>query len=160
MSIWGGTWTLLKVENLSVAYGEVQILHEISFSVKSGEIVALIGANAAGKSTTINAISGLLRPQSGKIEFGGTRLDQLPPKVLMLDEISLGLAPIMVKKAFSSIKQINEDGTTILLVEQNVRLALQLAHRGYVLENGHVALSGTAQDLLKDPHLKKAYLGM
>jgi len=235
---------LLKIENINVSYGEVQVLHNVSLDVEEGEIVALIGANAAGKTTTIKTISGLLKPTAGKITFNGTNIAglstskivelgivQVPegrllfpemsvlenlelgaytpqarkvrhetiktvfqlfpilekrsqqlagslsggeqqmcalgrglmakPKLLMVDETSLGLSPIMAKTVFESIKQINKTvGMTILLVEQNVHWSLRLAGRCFVLENGKVVLNGPSKELKENPHLQKAYLGM
>jgi branched-chain amino acid transport system ATP-binding protein len=234
---------LLRINSIDVGYGDVQVLHGMSMAVEEGEIVALVGANAAGKSTTINTISGLIRPRTGSIEFRGRRIDhmapydivalgliQVPegrrlfpymtvlenlelgayspdarrvrnktlrtvmdmlprlgerqsqlagslsggeqqmlaigrglmalPQLLMLDEPSLGLAPLMVKQVLETVQEAASRGTTVLLVEQNVQHTLRLAHRGYVLENGRIVLDGTGGDLLVNPHLKKAYLGM
>lgn len=233
---------LLEVENLNVFYGAIHALQGISFHVKEGEIVTLIGANGAGKSTTLNTISGLLRPREGSIRFKGQeltrmrahdivrlgivqvpegrkifatltvaenldmgaytrtdpneitrsrervfasfprlkeRLNQLGgtlsggeqqmlamgrglmsrPTLLLLDEPSMGLAPILVEEIFSIIQEINSQGTSILLVEQNANMALSIAHRGYVLETGRIVLEGTAQELRDNPMVKKAYLG-
>jgi branched-chain amino acid transport system ATP-binding protein len=234
----------LCVENLSVAYGNIRALHGISFSVEQGEIVTIIGANGAGKSTTLRAISRMIPAEPGsKIEFIGEsilkyntdkvvsklgishvpegrmifgnltvtenltlaafarkdkeaivkdrkwvfdlfprleeRKDQLAGtmsggeqqmlavgrayisgrKIMLLDEPSMGLAPLLMLDMFESLKEINRTGTTILLVEQNARLALKFAQRGYVLENGKLVLEGKAEDLLDDPAVKKAYLG-
>ncbi|MCI5220211.1 MAG: ABC transporter ATP-binding protein [Candidatus Electrothrix sp. LOE2] len=234
----------LCVENLSVAYGNIRALHGISFSVDQGEIVTIIGANGAGKSTTLRAISRMIPAEPGsKIEFMGEsilkyntdkvvsklgishvpegrmifgnltvtenltlaafarkaseavekdrkwvfdlfprleeRKDQLAGtlsggeqqmlavgrayisgrKIMLLDEPSMGLAPLLMLDMFKSLKEINRTGTTILLVEQNARLALKFAQRGYVLENGKLVLEGKADDLLDDPGVKKAYLG-
>ncbi len=234
---------MLRVDGIDVAYGDVKVLHRVSLTVDEGEIVALVGANAAGKTTTLNAISGLLRVRTGTIAFRGRRIDHLPPydivtlgliqvpegrrlfpymtvlenlelgafsrearqrkgktlemvfgllpilqerqsqlagslsggeqqmlaigrglmalpKLLMLDEPSLGLAPLMVKQILDTVVEANSRGTTVLLVEQNVQHSLRLAHRGYVLENGRIVLEGKGTDLLADQHLKKAYLGM
>lgn len=233
---------MLKCELVNLFYGEVQALWDIDLEVKQGEIVALLGANAAGKSTTINAISGLEKISSGKITFEGTEIQkkdpheivemgiiQVPegrklfsymtieenlelgaysnrarssfkknlemvfelfpilkerrkqqagsmsggqqqmcavarglmsnPKFLMIDELSLGLAPMVVKQLFEVLKQISERGITILLVEQNVKHSLALSDSATVLKNGRLALSGKASDLLNNPHLKEAYLG-
>ncbi|WP_122646568.1 ABC transporter ATP-binding protein [Enterococcus mediterraneensis] len=232
---------MLKVENLSVHYGLIQAVHDVSFEVKKGSIVSLIGANGAGKTTILRTISGLIRPSNGSITFmdkaitkeapqkivaGG--LSQVPegrhvfpgltvqenlemgaflrkdgeikkdyqqvfekfpvlkerrsqdaatlsggeqqmlaigralmskPKLLLLDEPSMGLAPIFIKEIFSIVQEINQQGTTILLIEQNAKMALSIADQGYVLETGKVVLSGTGQELLASEEVKKAYLG-
>jgi branched-chain amino acid transport system ATP-binding protein len=233
---------LLEVKDLNVYYGAIHALQGISFSVDEGEIVTLIGANGAGKSTTLKTLSGLLQPRSGSIRFGGQdmvslaaqeivikgivhvpegrkifapltvlenlemgaytrrdkaeidrsmqrvftsfprlreRLAQLGgtlsggeqqmlavarwlmarPRLLLLDEPSMGLAPILVEEIFEIIREINRQGTTILLVEQNANMALQVANRGYVLETGRIALEGKAGDLLHNPQVIRAYLG-
>jgi branched-chain amino acid transport system ATP-binding protein len=233
---------LLEIRDVDQYYGDLQVLHGLSMEVKSGEIVALVGPNAAGKSTTINMISGIIKPAGGQIFFEGQRVDTLPPeqlvelgivqipegrglfpfmtveenldlgsyvskarrykaetlarvldllpvlkerrsqmagslsggeqqmlaigrglmalpKLLMLDEPSLGLAPLMVQKCFEIVKEVHALGTTVLLVEQNVHHALAMADRGYVLESGRIVLSGKGADLLVDPNLSKAYLG-
>lgn len=234
----------LVVENLSVSYGKIKALHGISFSIEQGEIVTIIGANGAGKSTTLRAISRMVPSEPGsKIEFMGEdilkyntdkvvsklgishvpegrmifgnltvnenltlacfarkdsdavirdkkwvfdlfprleeRKNQLGDtlsggeqqmlavgraymsgrKIMILDEPSMGLAPLLMLDMFDSLREINSQGTTILLVEQNARLALKFATRGYVLEHGHLVLQGDADDLLDDPEVKKAYLG-
>lgn len=233
---------ILELKDLHVFYNAIHALQGISLNVNEGEIVTLIGANGAGKSTTLNTICGLVRPKSGSIAFMGrdiTRLSapdivklgisQVPegrrifanmtvlenlelgaykrndkdgikkdlenvysrfprlkerlhqvagtlsggeqqmlaigralmsrPRLLLMDEPSMGLAPILVKEIFDIIKEINDSGTTILLVEQNARMALSIAHRAYVLETGHIALEGLAQDLADNPQVQKAYLG-
>ena len=233
---------LLEVKNLSVFYGGIQALRGISFGINKGEIVTLIGANGAGKSTTLRAISGLVKPKEGEILLEGQSLKNVPPhevvkrgisqspegrkifanltvrenlelgaylrrdkaaiavdmekvftlfprlkerlkqnagtlsggeqqmlaigrammsnpRVLLLDEPSLGLAPLLVKAIFEVIKEINQKGTTILLVEQNANQALHTAHRGYVLETGRIILTDTAKNLLNNAEVKKAYLG-
>ncbi|MDH4223304.1 MAG: ABC transporter ATP-binding protein [candidate division Zixibacteria bacterium] len=233
---------LLEVDSLNVYYGAIHALKELSFYIKKGEIVTLIGANGAGKSTIINTISGLHKPEKGTIVFENQRLDKLlphkivelgisqapegrkifpnlttlenlelgayvrkdrdgikidlervfhlfprlqermkqnastlsggeqqmlaigrslmsHPKLLLLDEPSLGLAPILVKSIFNTILEINQQGTTILLVEQNAHMALQIAQRGYVLETGRIVLEDTAQNLLNNQQVKEAYLG-
>jgi branched-chain amino acid transport system ATP-binding protein len=233
---------LLKIENLSVNYGAIQALQNLSLAVNAGEIVTLIGANGAGKSTTLRSISRLLNPSSGQIWYNGqeitgfspdrivqlgiaqspegrrvlarqtvlanlelgaySRSDRLGiksdlehqflifprlaerrnqlagtlsggeqqmlaiaravmsrPKLLLLDEPSLGLAPQVVREIFSVIQKLHEAGTTILLVEQNATLALQIADRGYVLEAGQLTLTGAASELLTDDRVKQAYLG-
>ncbi len=234
--------SLLQVEDLVTKYGEIPALKGISFEVKEGEIVALIGANGAGKSTTLMTISGALKPSKGRIIFDGKEIQGTPshaivdlgilqcpegrrlftsmtveenlllgsysrrnegdpreamsrvfklfpvleerlhqssgtlsggerqmlamgralmakPRLLMLDEPSLGLAPILVENVLDTIQQINQDGTTILLVEQNARAALSMADRAYALEVGTIALEGTGQELLRDERVLKAYLG-
>ncbi len=235
---------LLEIERLVARYGAVEALHGISLGVDQGEIVALLGANGAGKSTTLKAISRLLAPSAGSVRFGGRSLDGLEPedvvalgiahvpegrkifpglsvvdnlrlgatprqragraqtdadveemfklfpplrplgakmgwtlsggeqqmlaiarglmarpKLLLLDEPSLGLAPLIVKDVMETIARIARGGTTVLLVEQNAHLALQIAARAYVLETGRVALSGAASDLLKSDEMRRAYLG-
>ena len=234
---------MLKVEKICAQYADLQVLHGVSLEVHEGEVVAIVGANGAGKSTTIDAISGLVACTAGFIRFQGeameavaahrrvemglvqvpegrrlfpfmsvqenldlgcytsrarqdkrtsleqvlalfpvlkTRLGQLAgtlsggeqqmlaigrslmalPRLLILDEPTLGLAPRMVAQVFDTIKAINRQGVTILLVEQNVRHALMLANRGYVLENGHIVMEGSGDALLADPRLKTAYLGL
>jgi branched-chain amino acid transport system ATP-binding protein len=234
---------MLKIENLNVAYGDVQVLWDVNMEVEDGKIIALVGSNASGKSTTINTISGLMKPKSGSIVFNDHKLHEmncwdipkvnviqvpegrklfshmtvrenlelgsmvpeakktrkerlevvyelLPdvkmkenslagelsggqqqmvaigrglmgnPKLLMLDEMSLGLAPLLVEQTFEIVKKINATGTTILLVEQNVQQSLAIADYAYVLENGRIAMQGTGSELLADENLKKTYLGM
>ncbi|MDQ7844382.1 MAG: ABC transporter ATP-binding protein [Armatimonadota bacterium] len=233
---------LLEVENLHVYYGQIHALKGISLRVDQGEIVTLIGANGAGKSTTLKTISGLLRPREGRMRLGEEDLGALPPhdivakgvvqvpegrrifgrltvmenllmgayartdragiaadlervfalfprlkerqsqvagtlsggeqqmlaigrglmgapKVLLLDEPSMGLAPVLVEQIFETITDINRQGTTILLVEQNAFMALQVAHRGYVLQTGEIALAGSAKELQANEEVRKAYLG-
>lgn len=235
---------LLTIENLHVSYGKIKALHGISFEVDEGEIVCIIGANGAGKSTTLRAISRMVDPESGsKMSFMEHDLLKFSPekvvselgithvpegrrlfgnlsvmenlklatfarsdskqiemdlervftiferlrermhqksgtlsggeqqmlavgrammsgrKVMLLDEPSMGLAPLMMKSVFDALRDINQEGTTILLVEQNARMALQFAKRGYVLENGSVVLEGASKDLLDNPLVKSAYLG-
>ena len=233
--------TILKVDDINVYYGSIHAIKSISFEVNEGEIVTLIGANGAGKSTTLNTISGLLHSKTGHIEFMGEPLNHVPshkvvskglalvpegrriflqmsvqenldmgafsrrggnidadmervfeqfprlkerrkqvagtlsggeqqmlamgralmsnPKLLMLDEPSMGLAPILVEQIFKIIQTLHEAGTTILLVEQNANMALSVAHRGYVLETGKIVATGTGAELLEDEAVKKAYLG-
>ena len=235
---------ILKVEGLHVYYGSIHAIKGISFDVREGEIVTLIGANGAGKSTTLNTISGLLHPKSGSVSFlgqglahtaphkvverglaqvpegrriflqmtvkenlemgayvrmragGGSVAEDLEmvyglfprlrerrrqvagtlsggeqqmlamgralmsrPRLLMLDEPSMGLAPLLVEQIFDIIRNLNEHGSTILLVEQNARMALSIASRGYVLETGKIVTTGTGQELLASPEIKRDYLG-
>ncbi len=233
---------MLKIDNINVYYGAIHALKGISVDVKEGEIVTLIGANGAGKSTTLRTISGLLKPKTGDVIFEGKSIagiaaqnivklgiSQVPegrrifanmtvlenielgayirkdtkeivadmakvfarfprlaerktqiagtlsggeqqmlamgralmsrPRLLLLDEPSMGLAPLLVKEIFSIIKEINETGTTILLVEQNAHMALSIAHHAYVLETGRIILTGTAKELAASEEVRKAYLG-
>ena len=231
---------MLKADHLNVYYGKIHALKDISFEVHEGEIVSLIGANGAGKSTTLKTISGILHSRTGSIEFMGenishiesykllakglahvpegrriflqmtveenlemgayinkrvseadlddvfTRFPRLKerrnqiagtlsggeqqmlamsralmshPKLLMLDEPSMGLAPILVEQIFDIIKELHKAGTTILLVEQNAEMALQIAERAYVLESGRITMSGTGHELMESDSVKKAYLG-
>ena len=233
--------TILKVEDINVYYGSIHAIKGVSFEVNEGEIVTLIGANGAGKSTTLNTISGLLHSKTGSVTFMGENLGKVPchkivskglalvpegrrvflqmtvqenlemgaftqgsktldddlervytqfprlkermkqvagtlsggeqqmlamgralmshPKLLMLDEPSMGLAPILVEQIFEIIENLHKAGTTILLVEQNAQAALSVADRGYVLETGKVVTTGTGRELLESPAIKKAYLG-
>jgi branched-chain amino acid transport system ATP-binding protein len=235
---------MLELRDVETFYGNIMALKGISLSVAEGEIITLIGANGAGKSTTLMTISGIVPPRQGEILFAGEPIarrepheivalgiSQVPegrrifplltvaenlamgaflrrdqaeiaenmayvfslfpilrqrrhqrggtlsggeqqmlaisralmarPRLLLLDEPSLGLAPLVVQLIFRIIRQINEtSGTTILLVEQNANLALRIAHRGYVMENGHMALTGTAEELVRDESVKRAYLGL
>ncbi|CAI3274226.1 ABC transporter ATP-binding protein [Enterococcus cecorum] len=232
---------MLKVQDLSVHYGMIQAVHNVSFEVKQGEIVSLIGANGAGKTTILRTISGLVRPSNGHIIFEGKNIEkaapqkivadglsQVPegrhvfsgltvqenldmgaflrkdstlkedfeqifakfpilkerrnqdaatlsggeqqmlamgralmskPKLLLLDEPSMGLAPIFIKEIFSIIQEIQAQGTTVLLIEQNAKMALSIANHGYVLETGKIVLEGTGKELLASEAVRKAYLG-
>ena len=232
--------TILKVEHINVYYGNIHAIKDISFEVNEGEIVTLIGANGAGKSSTLNTVSGLLRSKTGSITFNGENISHIPafkivgkgmamvpegrrifqqmtvrenldmgaytnngsidskleavyeqfprlrerekqvagtlsggeqqmlamgralmssPKLLMLDEPSMGLAPILVEQIFDIISALHKRGTTILLVEQNAQAALAVADRGYVLETGKIVMEGNGAELLSSPAIKKAYLG-
>ncbi|WP_030245282.1 ABC transporter ATP-binding protein [Streptomyces sp. NRRL S-350] len=233
---------LLEVEDLRVAYGKIEAVKGISFTVEQGEVTTLIGTNGAGKTTTLRTLSGLLKPTAGRITFDGQDLSTVPahkivalglahspegrhifprmtieenlllgaflrtdtagiaadverayslfpilgerrkqaagtlsggeqqmlamgralmcqPKLLMLDEPSMGLSPLMMQKIMATIIELKASGTTILLVEQNAQAALSLSDRGYVMETGRIALSGTGADLLHDESVRKAYLG-
>jgi len=233
---------ILQVKDLQVAYGSIHALHGVNFEVAEGEIVTLIGANGAGKSTSLRAISGLIRARSGQVIYRGQDITRAPahrivqlgighvpegrkifanltvaenlemgayarsdrgglqaafdrvfksfprlkerlrqnagtlsggeqqmlamgralmstPKLLLLDEPSMGLSPILVQEIFSIIQEINRQGTTVLLVEQNAYMALQIASRAYVLETGRIVLSGPASELRENPRVRAAYLG-
>ena len=216
---------MLKVDNLSVHYGVIQAVKDVSIEVNEGEVVTLIGANGAGKTSILRTISGLVRPSAGKIEFLGQEIQKEParkivasglsqvpegrhvfpgltvlenlelgaflrndreerkmqdaatlsggeqqmlamgralmsqPKLLLLDEPSMGLAPIFIQEIFDIIQDIQKQGTTVLLIEQNANKALAIADRGYVLETGKVVLSGTGKELLESEEVRKAYLG-
>lgn len=231
----------LRVENIHVYYGAIHAIRGVTFTVNEGEVVTLIGANGAGKSTILKTVSGLLRPKSGTIAFDGKDITQIPPhqlipmglahvpegrrifqqmtvvenlemgaftqpkagvaadldkvftlfprlkerrrqiagtlsggeqqmlamgralmshpKLLMLDEPSMGLAPILVEQIFDIIRSLHRTGTTILLVEQNAQMALSVANRAYVLETGEITLSGTGEELIRSDEIRKAYLG-
>ncbi len=234
---------MLRIEELNVSYGDVQILHSVRLEAYDKEIVTIVGGNGAGKSTLLKTIAGILRPSAGAIWLDGERIDQFPshrivdqglvripegrkvfptmsvlenlelgsylpkakakraesldkvfslfpvlrersrqtggtlsggeqqmlaigrglmslPRLLMLDEPSLGLAPLLVKEIFRTVREINQQGTAILLVEQNVFNALDMANRGYVLENGRIVLQGESRVLLNDDYIKEAYLGV
>ena len=233
--------SMLKVEGLNVYYGSIHAIKGVSFEVNQGEIVTMIGANGAGKSTTMNTVAGLLKPRSGSIVFEGKDITHTPankvvgqglalcpegrrvfqqmsvrenlemggytrqaseiapslehvfelfprlkerqrqiagtlsggeqqmlamgrammskPKLLMLDEPSMGLAPLLVEQIFDIILSLNKAGTTILLVEQNAQMALSIANRAYVLETGHIFKEGSADMLMHDDAVRKAYLG-
>ncbi|NLC73999.1 MAG: ATP-binding cassette domain-containing protein [Clostridiales bacterium] len=151
---------MLKINNLSVNYGGIKAVRDISFEVPDGEIVTLIGANGAGKSTTLRAIAGLVKPAGGEQQMLAVgRALMSRPKLMMMDEPSLGLAPLVVKDIFGIIREINKQGVTILLVEQNANMALHTANIGYVLETGRVTLKGSGQELLDNEAVRKAYLG-
>jgi len=233
---------LLELENVHTYYGQIHALKGISVTVEEGEIVTLIGGNGAGKSTTLNTISGLLRPRQGSIRLLGEELTRCPaheivakgvvqvpegrrifgrltvqenlemgaylikdrkrinenlervftlfprlkerrhqvggtlsggeqqmlatgralmsnPRVLLMDEPSMGLAPVLVDSVFDTIRQLNKEGTTILLVEQNARMALQVANRGYVLQTGEIVLNDSAENLRRNEMVRKSYLG-
>jgi branched-chain amino acid transport system ATP-binding protein len=233
---------LLQLKNVFTSYGPVEVLRDVNIDIRDGEVVTLLGANAAGKTTTLRTILGIVKPTQGEVWFRGRRIDGLPttrivaqgvtmvpegrrlfakmtvrenldigaqlrddpeaierdkervldlfprlrerlgqkagtlsggeqqmlaigralmasPKVLLMDEPSMGLAPILVEQVFETIKGINEQGTTIFLVEQNANMALQVADRGYVLQTGEVVLADSAKALLENPQTRDAYLG-
>ena len=204
---------ILEIRDLGVSYGGIQAVRGISFEVSEGEVVTLIGANGAGKSSTLRSIVGLVKPSAGQISFEGQELrgmntenivkqgitlvpegrrvfvnltvyenlkmgaymrnDRLDddlmlaigralmsrPKLIMMDEPSLGLAPIVVQGVFDIIKEINRQGVTILLVEQNANMALKAADRAYVMETGRITMSGTGRELSENEEIRAAYLG-
>ncbi len=233
---------MLKISNMNLFYGAIHALHDITFHVNEGEIVTLIGANGAGKTSILNAVSAIVPYKEGEVQFNGESITKVPayqliyrglahvpegrrvfarmsvkenlemgafsrkdikgihadaervyqhfprlkerrsqhagtlsggeqqmlaigralmsnPKLLMMDEPSMGLSPILVSEIFSIVREINKEGTTVLLVEQNAHMALSVANRGYVLETGRIVLEGTAQALLNNDEVKKAYLG-
>ena len=180
---------MLKIDELKVSYGGIEAVKGITFEVPDGKIVTLIGANGAGKSTTLRSIAGLVKPAHGRIHLQGediTALSRLKerswqaagtlsggeqqmlavgralmsrPKIIMMDEPSLGLAPIVVKGIFDIIQEINKQGVTVLLIEQNANMALRIADVGYVLETGRITLTGSGRELLTNEAVKKAYLG-
>jgi branched-chain amino acid transport system ATP-binding protein len=179
---------LLELTDVEVRYGSIRALQGISLGVGEGELVALIGSNGAGKSTTLRTISGLLRPSRGTIAFDGKDItgassddivargiSHCPegrrifgsltalmsrPRLLLLDEPSLGLAPILVERIFATIAELKRQGRTILLVEQNVHQALEVADRAYVVETGRITLEGPADVLRHDPKVEQSYLGV
>ena len=234
--------TILQLNDVSTSYGPVRVLEDVSLEIREGEIVCLLGSNAAGKTTTLRTIVGMVKPNKGEISLAGERIDGLPttevvargvtmvpenrrlfarmtvlenleigtqlrddddgirrdmervfslfprlkerlsqkagtlsggeqqmlamgralmaaPKVLLMDEPSMGLAPILVEQVFETIKEINELGTTVFLVEQNATMALSIADRGYVLQTGQLVLADTAKALLENPQTQEAYLG-
>jgi branched-chain amino acid transport system ATP-binding protein len=234
---------MLEIENLSAAYGMVQILRDVTFKVEEGEVVSIIGPNGAGKTTLVKTIMGFLHPRTGTVKFNGENIEKLPtykivkkgltmipegreifprmtveenlllgaygikdkakiketkekafeifpvlkkkdkalaqtlsggeqqmlvicrslmsnPQLLILDEPSLGLAPIIVEKVLDTVRTINEEGVTVLLVEQNIQDSLNIADRGYVLEEGKIILEGKSRELLSNSHIKEVYLGL
>jgi len=234
---------MLKIQNVSAAYGMVQILRDVSFKVEKGEIVSIIGPNGAGKTTLVKTIMGFLKPQTGSIKFNGENIEKMAtydivkkgltmipegreifprmtveqnlmlgaytisdkakvketkekveqifpvlkkkekalaqtlsggeqqmlvicrslmsnPQLLILDEPSLGLAPIIVEKVLDTVRVINDEGVTVLLVEQNIHDSLGVANRGYVLEEGKIVLEGKSRELLSNSHIKEVYLGL
>lgn len=235
--------SLLDIKSIDIYYGDVQVVYGVSLHIDEGEIISIIGANGAGKSTILKCISGLINTKSGEMYFNNEPIQNIPPeqvvdkgiiqipegrrlftlmtveenlevgafnreadkvkeetlkevynllprleerkkqlaitlsggeqqmlaigrglmskpKLLMLDEPSLGLAPILIRDIFETIKKISEQGVTVLLVEQDVRHSLSMSDRGYVLEHGRIAMEGSGQDLLENPHIRDAYLGV
>ena len=169
--------TILKVDNINVYYGNIHAVKGVSFTVNEGEIVTLIGANGAGKSTTLKTVSGLLKPRTGDVLYRGKSikgvrahkiveagLAQVPEGRhvflhMTVDEPSMGLSPLLVQEIFDIIRNIHKEGMTILLVEQNAQMALSVADRAYVLETGCVVMDGTGAELLTNERVRSAYLG-
>ena len=172
---------MLELTNVNISYGAINAVHNVSMQVKDGEIVSLIGANGAGKTTILHTITGLKKATSGTISYNGVDLQKTEasnivthgiahvpegralmskPKILLMDEPSMGLSPLLVKEIFSIVKEVHKQGITVLLVEQNAKMALAIADRAYVLETGRIAMSGDAKELLKDEKVKRAYLGL
>src|SRR5205085_2296922 len=151
----GRVTALLQADSLELAYGEVPACRDLGFAVAEGEIVTLIGANGAGKSTTLRAVAGVLLPRRGSIRFRGQDVTRMPSH----QRTALGIAPRIVEDIFRTIRAINATGTTVLLVEQNARYALETASRGYVLQTGTIIASGPCGALREDPRVREAYLG-
>jgi branched-chain amino acid transport system ATP-binding protein len=177
---------MLKVSNLNASYGVIPVLHQVSLDIAGKEIVALVGSNGAGKTTLLNTISGLLRCTTGEISFMDQRIENLPPHeivacgivqipegrkifpyltvkenlLLMIDEPSLGLGPLVMVQIYEVLKTFPQEGITVFLSEQNAQQALEMADRGYVLQDGHVVLEGSSEKLLNSELVKKAYLGI
>jgi ABC-type branched-subunit amino acid transport system ATPase component len=150
---------LLEVRNMAVAYGTARVLDSVSLTVDGGESVTLIGANGAGKTSCLRAISGLVPLAGGEVWFGGARL-MARPKLLLVDEPSVGLAPLMVRELSRTLRDIHREGVAILLVEQNAAMALALAGRGYLLETGRVMAQGDTATLRANDYVRRAYLGV
>jgi branched-chain amino acid transport system ATP-binding protein len=237
-----GNGSLLRLRGISTHYGPIQVLRQVNLEIGTGEVVCLLGPNAAGKTTTLKTILGIVKPTEGEVVLGGERVDGLPPqevvgkgismvpenrrlfrrmtvrenlelgsflrkdrpgvqedldrvfglfprlkerlaqragtlsggeqqmvavaralmarpRILLMDEPSIGLAPVLVAQNFAMIEEVNKQGTTVFLVEQNANMALQVANRGYVLQTGRIVLSGTADELRRHPQMREAYLG-
>src|SRR6266568_47979 len=159
---------MLELEGIDCHYAKVHVLRGVSLVVNRGEIVSMIGPNAAGKTTTLRVMAGLKQPSAGRIRYLGEDITRMlpigrglmaQPKSLLLDEPSLGLAPIVVSEIARTIRELASRGLTIMLVEQNAAMALELADRAYLLESGHISLHGTAADLQKTDVVRKLYLG-
>ena len=150
----------LTIHDLSVSYGRIDALKHVNLEIREGEIVAILGANGAGKSSLLRAISGLVPVSGGEQQMLAIgRALMANPKILLLDEPSLGLAPLIVRDIFNIVEQLNKQGVTIVLVEQNAKQSLKIAHYAYVLEVGSVSMEGPAEELLKDDRVIEAYLG-
>ena len=159
---------MLKVSGLVAGYGKVPALHKVDIEVNAGELVTIIGGNGAGKSTLLRAISGLVKERSGQLagSMSGGEQQMLAigrslmsdPALVMLDEPSLGLAPIVVEQVLATAAEIRDSGRTVLLVEQNAELALEVADRAYVLERGNVVVDGPASEIASSPDIQRAYL--
>jgi len=156
---------LLDVSNLAYSYNGLAAVRDVSFQVGSGEIVALLGANGAGKSTTVKVVAGALRTRAGSLSGGEQQMLAIArgmmrgPRLMILDEPSLELAPLRVQELFRLIGAIAEEGVAVLLVEQNVHQSLKIAHRGYVMEKGATVLGGMGEELLDNDYVRRAFLG-
>ena len=169
---------LLELQGLRIHYGGIEAVKGIDLHVEEGEIVTLIGGNGAGKTTTLKTISGLKRPTEGTIAFRGQRIEGMAShrvvtlgighapegrrifgRMSVRENLEMGLSPILVEKIFEIVKAINDQGTTVLLVEQNAHMALSVAHRGYVIESGRIVLHDEGRALLGNDQVRKAYLG-
>src|SRR5206468_321625 len=160
---------LLRIEELAVFYGGIQALKGVSVHLDKGELLAIIGANGAGKTTLLRTLSAVLRARrlqrAGTLSGGEQQMCAIGralmarPRLLMLDEPSLGLAPLLVERIFEVIARLKAEGVTLLLVEQNARMALEVADRAYVMETGRIKLSGSAAELAANPEVERAYLG-
>ena len=159
------TTPLLKLDRIDTFYGQSQVHFGVTVEVPRGEIVCLLGGNASGKSTTMKVILGLHKPRAGTLSGGEQQMLAMAralmsrPKLVCMDEPTMGLSPLYVDKVLDLIRTINGQGVTFFMVEQNASLALQIAHRGYVLQTGRVVLSGEASALLADERIRDAYLG-
>jgi ABC-type branched-subunit amino acid transport system ATPase component len=153
---------LLEVRDLAGGYGQVQILWGASLRLQPGRLTALIGSNGAGKTTLLRAVMGELRPTAGSVLFEGREVRGLmaEPKVLMLDELSLGLSPVLTVRLFETLRTLRAEGLTMLLVEQNVRLALAVSDYAYVLSTGRTVLQGPAAEIEQNDEVRRAYLGL
>jgi ABC-type branched-subunit amino acid transport system ATPase component len=149
---------VLEVRDIDVHYGDAQALYGMRLEVAEGETVTLVGSNGAGKTTTLRAISGILPLSRGEIRFEGRSLAKVPAH--QRPGLGIGLAPVLVRQVFDTIRRLRGEGLTILLVEQNLKKALEVADRGYVVETGRISLRGRSAELLEDPAVQAAYLGI
>ncbi len=153
---------LLELNGIDTYYGPIHILQGLNLQVGPGELVCLLGGNASGKSTTLKTVLGLVSPRNGSVEQQMVAMGRAlmsKPKLLLMDEPSMGLAPILVERSFEIIKEVHESGVAMLVVEQNANVSLSIADRGYVLSTGRLVLEGPAASLRENEDLRKAYLG-